>query len=256
MRYCTNAACPAQLKERVHHFIGRSAMDIDGLGAKLADRFIDLGWVHDVADIYSLDWEAVANLEGLGEKSAENLRESVERSKARPLWRLIHGFGIRHVGARTAELLANRFGSMASLMARSEAEIAAVGGIGGIVAASINDFLQEERNRALIAKLEAAGVQTGDGRVEDGSVQHPLDGLTLVLTGRLETMTRPAAEEQLRRAGANVTSSVSKKTSAVIAGADAGSKAEKARSLNLPVLSEDDLVDLLRGNMPEPLKTP
>src|SRR5918994_2099101 len=153
MRYCTNAACPAQLKERVHHFIGRSAMDIDGLGAKLADRFIDLGWVHDIADIYSLDWEAVANLEGLGEKSAENLRESVERSKARPLWRLIHGFGIRHVGARTAELLANRFGSMASLMARSAAEIAAVGGIGGIVAASISDFLQEERNRALIAKL-------------------------------------------------------------------------------------------------------
>ena len=254
MRYCTNAACPAQLKERTHHFIGRSAMDIDGLGAKLADRFIDLGWVRDVADIYTLDWEAVANLEGLGEKSAENLLESVERSKTRPLWRLIHGLGIRHVGARTAALLANRFGSMASLMARSGAEIAAVGGIGGIVAASISDFLQEERNRALVAKIEAAGVRTGDGRVTDGGVEHPLDGLTLVLTGRLETMTRPAAEEQLRRAGANVTSSVSKKTSAVIAGADAGSKAEKARSLNLPVLDEDDLGELLQGNLPAPLQ--
>ncbi len=254
MRYCTNAACPAQLKERMHHFVGRAAMDIDGLVAKLADRFIDLGWVHDVADIYKLDWAAVADLEGLGEKSAENLRESVERSKTRPLWRLIHGLGIRHVGARTAELLASRFGSMDALMAASEAEIAAVGGIGGVVAASIAEFFAQDRNRALIAKLQAAGVQTGDGRTDVNGVRHPLDGLTLVLTGRLEGMTRPAAEEQLRRAGANVTSSVSKKTSAVIAGADAGSKAEKARGLNVPVLDEADLVSMLEGRIPEVLR--
>ncbi len=254
MRYCTNAACPAQLKERTHHFVGRAAMDIDGLGAKLADRFIDLGWVHDVADIYNLDWKAVAHLEGLGEKSAENLRESVERSKARPLWRLIHGLGIRHVGARTAELLASRFGSIDALMAASEAEIAAVGGIGGVVAASIADFFGEERNRELIRKLQAAGVQTGDSRTDANGARHPLDGLTLVLTGRLEGMTRPAAEEQLRRAGANVTNAVSKKTSAVIAGADAGSKVEKARGLNVPVLDEADLVAMLDGRIPDVLQ--
>ena len=254
MRYCTNAACPAQLKERMHHFVGRAAMDIDGLGAKLADRFIELGWVHDIADIYKLDWEAVANLEGLGEKSAENLRESVERSKARPLWRLIHGLGIRHVGARTAELLAGRFGSIDALMAASEAEIAAVGGIGGVVAASIAEFFGEERNREVIRKLQAAGVQTGDGRTEANGARHPLNGLTLVLTGRLEGMTRPAAEEQLRRAGANVTNAVSKKTSAVIAGADAGSKAEKARGLNVPVLDESELVAMLDGRIPDVLR--
>ena len=252
MRYCTNAACPAQLKERIHHFIGRPAMDIDGLGSKLADRFIDLGWIEDVASIYQLDWEAVAALEGLGETSAANLARAVEKSKNQPLWRLIHGLGIRHVGERTAHLVADRFGSLDALLAASAEDIAAIPGIGGILAGSLYDFAQEEPNRQLVERLKAVGVRTADERVEGGAPRH-LDGVTLVLTGRLDALTRPEAEERLRRAGANVTNSVSKKTTALIAGADAGSKVDKARELKVPVLEEADLMEMLAGRRPEAL---
>lgn len=252
MRYCTNASCPAQLKERIHHFIGRSAMDIDGLGSKLADRFVDLGWINDVSDVYRLDWKAVSELEGLGEKSAEKLRLSVEKSKDQPVWRLIHGLGIRHIGERTAALLADRFGSLDAMVAATEEEIAAIPGIGTIVARSVFDFAQEEPNRVLVEKLKEVGVRTRAGGAEEEFVR-PLNGLTLVLTGRLDQLTRPEAEERLRRLGANVTSSVSKRTSAVIAGAEAGSKAEKARQLGVPVLSEAELLDLLDGQLPDAL---
>lgn len=249
MRYCTNAACPAQLKERIHHFIGRSAMDIDGLGAKLADRFIDLGWIHDAGDIYALDREQVTNLERLGEKSADNLRESIELSKDQPLWRLIHGLGIRHIGERTATLLANRFGSLEAIAGASNDEIANVPGIGGIVAASVVDFFSEQPNRMLIGKFDQAGLRTQEHTAAD-SQPKPLLGMTLVLTGRLDRHTRMEAEEALRRLGANVSGSVSKKTTAVIAGEAAGSKADKARTLNIPLLTEDDLATLLSGQIP------
>ncbi|MBA2248059.1 MAG: NAD-dependent DNA ligase LigA, partial [Chloroflexia bacterium] len=252
MRYCTNAACPAQLKERIHHFIGRPAMDIDGMGAKLADRFIDLGWIYDVASIYQLDWEAVAALEGMGETSAANLAKAVEKSKNQPLWRLIHGLGIRHVGERTANLVADRFGSLDALLGASAEEIAAIPGIGGILAGSLYDFAQEEPNRQLVERLKAVGVRTADER-SGGDTARQLEGVTLVLTGRLDALTRPEAEERLRRAGANVTSSVSKKTTALIAGADAGSKVDKARELKVPVLEEADLLVMLDGRMPEAL---
>jgi DNA ligase (NAD+) len=253
MRYCTNAACPAQLKERIHHFVSRSAMDIAGLGDKLADRFVDLGWIHDASDIYHLDWEQVSQLEGFGEKSAENLRDAIEKSKQQPLWRLIHGLGIRHVGERTAALLADRFGSLDALVAASAEDIARISGIGGVVALSVFDFAQEPRNQELLKRLADAGLRTSEVR-ENGTNHRPLEGLTLVLTGRLDTMTRPQAEERLRQAGANVTSSVSKKTSAVIAGADAGSKAEKATQLKVPVLEESAIAGLLDGNIPEEIK--
>lgn len=254
MRYCTNASCPAQLKERLHHFVSRSAMDIEGFGAKLVDRFVDLGWLHDASDIYHLDWEQVAGLEGFGEKSAENLKASIEASKDQPIWRLLHGLGIRHVGERTATLIADRFGSFEALFAAPVEEITGIAGIGEIVARSVYDFAQEPVNRALVARLAAAGVRVADERDGHASAR-PLEGLTLVLTGRFDALTRPEAEERLRQAGANVTSSVSKKTSAVIAGADAGSKAEKALSLKVPVLTEDDLHQLLAGTVPEALQT-
>jgi len=253
MRYCTNASCPAQLKERIHHFISRPAMDIDGFGSKLADRFIDLGWIEDVASIYELDWNEVSELEGMGKISASNLSQSVEKSKSQPLWRLVHGLGIRHVGERTANLVADRFGSLDELIGSTAEVIAAIPGIGSIVAQSIHDFVQEEPNRHLAERLTAVGVRTEDER-SSGASRH-LDGLTLVLTGRLESLTRPDAEERLRKAGANVTSSVSKKTSALIAGADAGSKAEKARELKVPVLDETGLVAMLAGEIPEALRT-
>ncbi|MBA2468512.1 MAG: NAD-dependent DNA ligase LigA [Chloroflexia bacterium] len=254
-RYCTNASCPAQLKERIHHFISRAAMDIDGLGPNLADRFVDLGWISDAGDIYRLDWTEVAQLEGLGEKSAENLRESVEKSKRQPLWRVIHGLGIRHVGDRTANLVADRFGSMRALLDATTEEIAEIPGIGDVVATGIHDFTVEQVNRDLVAKLEAVGVRSQDDSSAE-TRQRPLAGLTLVLTGRLDTLTRPEAEATLRKLGANVTGSVSKKTSAVIAGADAGSKAAKAEQLGVPLLNETDLTTLLEGEIPAALASP
>jgi DNA ligase (NAD+) len=252
MRYCTNAACPAQLRERIHHFIGRSAMDIDGVGERLADRFIDLGWIHDAADLYHLDHDQVAALEGLGEKSAENIRAAIDASRKQPLWRVIHGLGIRHIGERTAALLADHFHSLEALSTATVEEIASVPGIGTIVGQSVVDFFADEPNRKLIDRLTGAGLQTSQAPPErDGDL--PLDGMTLVLTGRLERHTRAEAEEALRHLGALVTGSVSKKTTAVIAGEAAGSKAEKARSLNIPVLSEDDLATMLSGEVPPEL---
>jgi DNA ligase (NAD+) len=253
MRYCTNAACPAQLREHIHHFIGRSAMDIDGVGDKLADRFIDLGWIHDAADLYTLDYDAVANLDGLGEKSAENIRTAIDTSKNQPLWRVIHGLGIRHIGARNAELLASHFHSLDAIGQATAEEIESVPGIGPAVAASLVDFFSEEPNRDIVRRFSEAGLQTAEDAPErDGEAI--LEGMTLVLTGRLERHTRQEAEESLRHLGATVTGSVSKKTTAVIAGEAAGSKAEKARSLDIPVLTEDDLAVMLTGEIPPALR--
>jgi DNA ligase (NAD+) len=247
MRYCTNASCPAQLREHLYHFVGRGAMDIDGLGARLIDRFVDLGWVKDMAGIYALDWNAVSELEGLGEKSAANLKAAVEESKQRPLSRIINALGIRHVGERTAELLAARFGSMDALMEASQDEIGAVPGIGDILAASVVDFFAAEANRDQISRLLVAGVNMIGEQVDGNS--RLLDGMTLVLTGKLNTMTRPDAELRLRRAGANVTGSVSKKTTLVVAGEDAGSKADRARELGIRIIGEHELLSLLDGDL-------
>jgi DNA ligase (NAD+) len=244
MRYCTNSACPAQLKEHLHHFVARTAMDIDGLGSKLTDRFVDLGWLHDAADIYYLDWKAVEELEGLGEKSAENLRHAVEASKNRPVARLMNALGIRHVGERTAALLADRFHSIDRLAAASLEEINSVAGIGEIVADSIHRFFREEHNVAVIEKLRAAGLKMEEEATSSSGSSH-LVGKSFVLTGRLETMTRPHAEERLRRAGATVTGSVSKKTNYVVAGEEAGSKAARAEELGVPIITEAELIAML-----------
>ena len=250
MRYCTNAACPAQLKEHLHHFVSRTAMDIAGMGAKLTDRFVDLGWVKDAADLYFLPWEEVARLEGLGDKSAANLRAGVEASKGRPLARLINALGIRHIGERSGALLADRFGSIDGLMAASLDDINAVGGIGGVLAKSVYDFFQEPANREIVEKLRRAGVRVVDERSHANGKQK-LAGLTFVLTGRLEALTRPQAEERLRQAGANVAGSVSKKTSYVVAGEEAGSKADRARELGVAIISERDMLAMLENGVPE-----
>lgn len=247
MRYCTNSACPAQLKEHLHHFVGRTAMDIDGLGSKLTDRFVDLGLIKDVADVFTLDWEAISGLEGLGEKSATNLKAAVEISKQRSLGRVLNALGIRHVGERTASLLADRFGSIDAVIAASLEDINSVAGVGDILAESIHRFFLDEHNLAVVEKLRAAGVRLEDER-QEGVTDGHLIGKTIVLTGRLDSMTRPAAEEALRKAGATVAGSVSKKTSLVIAGEDAGSKADKARTLGVPIAGEDALAELISGH--------
>ena len=246
MRYCTNSACPAQLKEHLHHFVARTAMDIDGLGSKLTDRFVDLGWLRDAADIYYLDWKAVSELEGLGEKSAENLRNAVEASKGRSVARLVNALGIRHVGERTAALLVDRFHSIDRLMEASLEEINSVAGIGEVMADSIYRYFREDHNRAIIEKLRAAGLKMAE-ESSNTTGPSPLVGKTFVLTGRLETLTRPQAEELLRRAGATVTGSVSKKTNFVVAGEDAGSKADRANELGVPIISEAEMLAMLDG---------
>lgn len=245
MRYCTNLGCPAQLKERVSHFVSRGGMDIEGLGAKLANRFVHLGLIHDIADIYGLDWSTIADLDGLGQKSAENLARAVDGSRESPLPRLLFALGIRHVGERSARLLADRFGSLDEITAATLDEINAVPGIGEIVGQSIFDFFHEPRNQAVISKLVAAGVHTDDPNRRQPTAATPLTGKSVVVTGRLASMTRSEAEERLRQAGAVVTGSVSKRTSYVVAGEEAGSKADRARELKVSVLDEAELLRLL-----------
>ena len=245
-RYCSNPECPERLRQELLHFVSRGAMDISGLGDRLITRFIELGMIHDASDIYALDWDRIGQLERLGAKSAANLREAVEGSRERPLRRLIFALGILHVGERAAGLLAERFHSLAALAAATEDEIAAIGGIGDVLAVSIVAWFAEERNQRLIAKLTERGVRTeehGDGVPSSNR----LTGTSFVLTGRLTTMTRPEAEERLRRAGAAVSGSVSKTTTHLVAGEDAGSKAARARELGTTIIDEAELVRLLEG---------
>ena len=249
MRYCTNAACPAQLKERITHYVSRVAMDIEGFGNQMADRLVEEGLIADIGDIYELTHNQISSLEGLGDKSATRLIENIEKSKQQPLWRLINGLGIRHIGERNAQVLAATFGSLDAMMRASVEEIAAIPGIGEVLAASVHDFGQEEHNRALVRRLTEFGLNVAEER-EVSDKPQPLAGLTLVLTGKLDRYTRPEAEAALRELGATMAGSVSKKTSAVIAGADAGSKATKATSLGVPLLDEDALTQLMAGTIP------
>jgi len=246
-RYCTNSACPAQLKRHIEHFVARGAMDIEGLGEKLAARFVDLGLITNIADIYALDWEAISTLEGLGETSVANLKASVEQSKEQPLNRLIFGLGVPNVGERSSRLLADRFHSLDRLMTATVEEIDSVPSIGQIQAQGVFDFLQNPRNIEVISRLRAAGVRLANEQANGTPETGPLTGKTVVLTGRLTQLTRQEAEERLRRAGANVSGSVSRKTSAVFAGEDAGSKEARARELGVPIFNEQDLLATLAG---------
>lgn len=249
MRYCTNAACPSQLKERIRHYVSRAAMDIDGFGSSLADRFVDEGLIHDIGDIYAITKEQLLELEGFGDKSANRLLTSIEKSKQEPLWRLINGLGIRHIGERNAQALAEKFGSLQAMMDATLEDFSGIPGIGEVLAKSVHDFGEEEHNRELVKRLTDYGLTVEEERPEpEGDL--PLEGFTFVLTGKLETFTRTEAEAALREQGATVTGSVSKKTSAVISGADAGSKASKAESLGIPILEESAIDELLNGTIP------
>jgi len=247
MAYCTNISCPAQVRERIKHYVSRGAMDIEGLGERIVDRFADLGFLRDVADIYHLDPVQLLALEKFGEKSVENLLRSIEGSKNRPLARLVFGLGIRHVGERSAGLLADAFGSVDTLMSAPVEDLGKVNGVGAIVAQSIADFFAEPRNRDLIAKLAAVGVRMADAPRTTPTGPQPLAGQTFVLTGRLESMSRPQAEERLKALGASIASTVTKK-SMVIIGVEPGSKADRAAVLKVLTLDETGLLALLKAN--------
>ncbi len=245
MAYCVASDCPAQLEERIIHFASRGAMNIDGLGTRLAQALVRAGLVHDVAELYALTKDQLLQMERLANKSADNLLKAREASKDRPLERLLVGLSIRHLGNKGAELLAAAFRSIKALAGATAEEINSRAGVGPVVAAAVAEFFASVHNQDVVRRLREAGVRlAADGA--DGR-ERPLDGQEFVLTGRLDTMTRGEVEEALKQLGARIGSAVTRKTTALIAGEDAGSKLEKAQKLKVPILTEEALLVLLRA---------
>ena len=231
--------CPAQRKQALLHFASRRALDIEGLGEKLVDQLVDGGLVRSPADLFRLDAGTLAGLPRMAEKSAANVVAAIDRARRTTLARFVYALGIRHVGESTARDLANHFGSLQALMDADEEALLAVPDVGPVVARSIAAFFAEPHNREVVTQLLQAGVRLEEGRGASGG---PLAGATVVLTGTLPTMTREQATERIVAAGGKVASSVSKKTTFVVAGAEAGSKLDKARALGVPVIDEQELM--------------
>ncbi len=236
---CTNAACPAQALERIKHFVSRNAMDIDGVGDRLSEVFFNTGLVKDAGDLYRLTMEDLMGLERMAEKSAGNVLSSIRESKQRPLGRLIFGLGITHVGQEYAELLARHYPSVDALGTASAEELAATPSIGPKIAESIVAFFRQQRNREIIEKLRAAGVDPRSS-TEESPGERPLSGLTFVFTGRLEGFTRPEAEARVVQLGGEAAQDVSRRVSYVVAGDEPGSKVAKAAKLEIKVIGEDE----------------
>jgi DNA ligase (NAD+) len=238
---CVNARCPAQALEHIIHWSSKGAMDIEGLGEKVATRFFDLGLIRHPADIYDLREEQISPLEGFGEKSAENLIRGIERSKEQPFPRVLYALGIRHVGSVTAELIAARFGGEDLLRGVSVEQLTEINGVGEVVARAVVEYFALDDNRTLVERLMRVGLHfervasTSDG---------PLAGKRMVITG---TLSRPRGElvERLEAAGGTFTSSVSRNTDYVLAGEEAGSKLERARELSVPVIDEAGFEELV-----------
>jgi DNA ligase (NAD+) len=239
---CVNAACPAQLKESLLHFASRHAMNINGLGESLVDQLVDKKIVRDAADLYSLEQAQLAALERMGKKSARNLLQEIEQSKTAELARVVYAIGIRFVGERTAQFLADHFGSLDKLRAATAEALYEVEEVGPKIAQSIIEYFHEERNNRVIEKLRGAGLQFEQKKRKAGG---SLEGRQFVLTGSLPNLSREEAERMIEEAGGRVTGSVSKKTDYVVVGAEPGSKLEKARSLGTRMLDEAGLRKLI-----------
>jgi DNA ligase (NAD+) len=255
---CENTSCPARLRRSLEHFASRSAMNIEGLGASLVDQLIEQGLVHDFADLYhltaaQLETLVVAPKEPRSDRAVPrklgkvgiNVVSELERSKGNDVSRLIYALGIRHVGEKAAATLARHFRTMDRIMAEPPDALQSVAEIGPVVAASVRAFAEEPRNQALIARLKAAGVNMESQAPPPSDAPGPLAGKTVVLTGTLASMSREQATEELERLGAKVAGSVSKKTSYVVFGSDAGSKLEKARQLGVETLDEEKFLTLI-----------
>jgi len=241
---CPSLDCPAQLEGRLEHFASRGAMDIDGLGEKLAQQLIREGLVKQLPDLYDLTLEQLASLERMAEKSAQNLLDALEASKQTALPRFLYALSVTHVGATVAHLLAQHFGDLNRLMAASEEDLLAVEGIGPEIAASVLQFFGEPRNQAIIQGLLERGVQPAPVEPAPGGT---LEGKTFVFTGTLENFTREQAEQALEQRGGRATSSVSSKTNYVVIGENPGSKRDRAAQLGVTILSEGEFERLLRG---------
>jgi DNA ligase (NAD+) len=246
---CTGGLfCAAQRKQAILHFAQRRAMDIEGLGDKLVEQLVDAGVIKVLPDLYRLGLTSLAALERMGDKSAQNLLVGLDRSRQTTLPRFLYGLGIRHVGEATAKDLARHFGGLDAIMEAEVEQLLQVPDVGPVVAESIHTFFRQPHNREVVEQLRAAGVTWEEGEPQ-AAVPLPLAGKTVVLTGTLPTLSRDEAKDLLEAAGAKVAGSVSKKTSYVVAGAEAGSKLEKAQELGVPVLDEDGLQRLLAGKL-------
>ena len=240
-RRCPNASCPAQLEERLKHFAGRKAMDIEGLGDAIVRQLVEKGMVRDFADLYGLSLEELGPLLAPKSKTkdflgARNLLDGIEKSRSRELRRLLFGLGIRFVGERAATLLARHFRGLPALAEAPVEEIQAIHEIGPVVAESVHAWFRDPANQRLVQRLKEAGLRFDEGEAAPGSLS--LQGMQLVLTGTLDSMTRDEAKAAIEARGGRVTSSVSKKTSYVVAGKEAGSKLDKAKELGVPTLDE------------------
>jgi DNA ligase (NAD+) len=242
---CVNARCPAQIKERILHFAGRNAMNIDGLGEANVNLLVELGWVNDVADLYVLNFEELAARERWGEKSAQNLRDAIEKTKTAELWRVIHGLGIRMVGEKAAKLLADAVASLWDLSRMSAEDLTAISGFGPERAASVVEFFQVADNQEVVRKLEAAGVRRAHEKPRAAAKAAPFKGQTFVFTGELSGWTRESAAAAVESLGGMVTDSVSKKTTYVIVGENPGAKARKAAELGVKTLNASEFRALL-----------
>jgi len=243
--FCVNPGCPAQLREKLKWFVGRGQMDIDGCGEKLIDQLVDAGLVHSFADLFQLRREQLLELERMGERSADNLLAAIEQAKSRGLTRVLAGLGIRHVGESAAKTLARRFRTADELRSASEADLAALDDFGPVTAASVAAWLHSPTAHAVFSALERAGVHLESREPVVKAADAPLLGKTVVLTGTLESMDRATAAAKLESLGAKIAGSVSSKTHLVIAGAEAGSKLDKARSLGVEIWDEARLLQLL-----------
>ena len=242
---CTNPQCPAQLLRHLIHFASRDAMDIDGLGPAILEQLTREGMVSSPADLYGLTVEQLAGLERMGQKSAENLINAIDKSRQNDLHRLVYALGIPHIGAKAAQLLCGSFPSMEKVMSATAEELAEINGFGGVMAEEIVEFFSHASARELVDRLAALGVNVQAAEQEQaGSI---FEGKTFVLTGTLPNLSRKEASELIQRNGGKVTGSVSKKTSYVLAGEDPGSKLEKANTLGIVVLSEEELMAMLNG---------
>ncbi len=240
---CTNPSCPAQLVRNISHFVSRPAMNIETLGESVVAKLIDAGWVKNVSDLYYLEKDMIASLEGMGDKSAENILSSVEKSKTRGLAPLITALGIRHIGEKNARALANRFSDIDSLMAADAESLCDVEDIGVESANAVISYFSNPENRVIVEKLKEKGVVTAQ-RTE--SLSDVLQNMTVVVTGTLRTLKRDEAEELIRLHGGKAASSVSKKTSLLVAGEAAGSKLAKAQSLGVKTVTEEEFLEIIK----------
>ena len=247
MTYCVNAACPTQFARLLMHFVSRGAMNIEGMGGKLALLMIDAGLVRDVGDVYSVTKEQLLSLERMAEKSAANILNAIEQSKSRPLPNVLMALGIRHVGLETAETLVRRFGGLYAIAQATEEDLAAGPGVGPKIAESIVAHFRQEGNQRVLAKLKEACVRMEAEATSGEARELSLSGMQLVVTGRLSSMSRSQAEDSIKERGGSVGSSVSKETTYLVVGEDPGSKLDQAKKLEIHVLDEAQFLELLEG---------